>query len=175
MTAETVFSWYIPTNFIHSRKILLSGLIDGLTFGGKEIVLSEQLEKGCGLASLLAVMPFDAVQKIWFAKPNIELEDVKSILTPVYKIIEDEQWEGGEGDRARLLELQQHFYYEVFMKYLEDTAQSDETFLQRFVECSTGYGYLPYDVSNYDDRDTKFEIKIEFDHKLDPTGFPHFQ
>eukprot|EP01083_Nonionella_stella_P222728 794476_1 len=74
-TPDTFFEKYIPDNFIHSSKILLGSLQEGLTIGNKP-GLSNDLEKGCGLSSILSMVPLEAIQCIFFAKPDIKFEDL---------------------------------------------------------------------------------------------------
>lgn len=84
-TPDTFFSKWIPNNFIHTRKVLLGSLLDGLTLGGT-LDPSNGLEKGCGL---LCGLPFEAIQRIYFSKPGISLEDLWKVIKPKYG-------EGGE-------------------------------------------------------------------------------
>ena len=87
-TKETIFRSYIPKNFIHTRKILLGSLQDGLTFGGKPDP-SAGLEMGCGLSSIFAMVPIEAIEQIYFARPKITVEDLWAVLKPKFG-------EGGE-------------------------------------------------------------------------------
>ena len=44
-TLETIFSTFIPNEFIHSRSILFGALADGLTLGGSQMHRANK-EKG---------------------------------------------------------------------------------------------------------------------------------
>ena len=88
-TRESFFGRYIPDNLINTRKILLSSLQEGLTFDGKTDP-SNELEKGCGLTSHFSIIPLEAIQHTYFAKPNINVEDL------IANVIEPKYMEGGE-------------------------------------------------------------------------------
>lgn len=81
LTIDTLFSEYIPKEFIHSRSQVLGALIDGLSLDGKKDA-SEKLEEGSQLCRLLRPVPLEAVSKILFARPNLTFEDVKEALKP---------------------------------------------------------------------------------------------
>jgi hypothetical protein len=88
-TRETFFAKFIPAHFINTRKILLGCLQDGLTFGGKADP-SREIEKGCGLSSHFSIIPLEAIQHTYFARPEISVEDlIADVLEPKYG-------EGGE-------------------------------------------------------------------------------
>jgi len=84
-TRETFFTKFIPDNLINTRKILLGSLQDGLTFGDP----SNELEKGCGLAIRWSMIPLQAIQHTYFARPEISVEDLINVLAPKFG-------EGGE-------------------------------------------------------------------------------
>lgn len=52
-TLETVFSTFIPNEFIHSRSILFGALADGLTLGGSQMHQANK-EKGVADYGLFA-------------------------------------------------------------------------------------------------------------------------
>ena len=81
-TRETFFTKFIPDNFINTRKILLGSLQDGLTFGDP----SNELEKGCGLAIRWSMVPLQAIQHTYFARPEISVEDLINILVPKFGV-----------------------------------------------------------------------------------------
>lgn len=85
-TRETFFAKFIPENFINTRTILLGSLQDGLTVGGKEARPSDEIEKGCGLISAFSMIPFDAIQQRFFAKPDICVEDLINVIVPQYMV-----------------------------------------------------------------------------------------
>jgi len=87
-TTETVFAKFIPNTFINSRKILLGSLQDGLTFGGKADP-SNEIEKGCGLAIHFSTIPLEAIQRTYFARPEICAEDL------IAHVLEAKYGEGG--------------------------------------------------------------------------------
>jgi len=68
-------------------------------------------------------------------------------------------------DKERQVEEQKSFYKDGFKKYLKESADEDESFLVKFVECATGSNYLPFDKN--------FKINIEFNFSLDVT-LPNF-
>ena len=70
-----------------------------------------------------------------------------------------------EGKETQIKE-QKKFFHGDFKKYLEESAEEDDTFLAKFLECATGSNYLPYDKN--------FGINIEFNFSLEPLGFPNF-
>ena len=85
-TRETFFAKFIPDNFINTRKILLSSLQDGLTFGDP----SSELVKGCGIAVRWSMVPIQAILHTYFARPDISVEElIANILQPKFG-------EGGE-------------------------------------------------------------------------------
>jgi hypothetical protein len=88
-TRETFFAKFIPDTFINTRRILLCGLQDGLTFGSKAGPSSE-IEKGCGLSSHFSIIPLEAIQHAYFARPEICVEDL------IANVIEPKYGEGGE-------------------------------------------------------------------------------
>jgi hypothetical protein len=82
-TKETFFAQFIPETFINTRTILLGSLQDGLTIGGKSRP-SDEIEKGCGLARAFSMIPFEAIQHRFFAKPDICVEDLINVIVPQY-------------------------------------------------------------------------------------------
>jgi len=82
-TPDTFFAEYIPDNFIRSREVLLGSLRDGLSFGGKSEPACN-IEKGCGIPTMLSMIPLEAIQRMYFAKPEIQLEDLLGVLLPKY-------------------------------------------------------------------------------------------
>lgn len=84
-TRETFFAKFIPENFINTRTILLGSLQDGLTIGGKSRP-SDEIEKGCGLARSYSMIPFEAIQYRFFAKPDICVEDLINVIKPQYMV-----------------------------------------------------------------------------------------
>jgi hypothetical protein len=83
-TRESFFAKTIPEQFIHSRKMLLGSLQDGLTIGGCSDAPSD-IAMGCGLArDLFFSVPLEAIQKIHFSKSCISLEDLLKVIAPVY-------------------------------------------------------------------------------------------
>lgn len=135
-TTDSIFKEYIPKEFIRSRTILLGGLSEGLSIGKPS---QKAVEHGCSLASSLEMVPFEAIQKMWFSPPKIEVDHVISVLVPRYKIIADETWDGTEEERVERQREQETFFEGNLKRYLRENAQKDRAFLQRFVECTTGY------------------------------------
>jgi len=84
-TRETFFAQFIPETFINTRTILLGSLQDGLTIGGKSRP-SDEIEKGCGLARAFSMIPFEAIQYKFFAKPDICVEDLINVIEPQYMV-----------------------------------------------------------------------------------------
>jgi hypothetical protein len=83
-TREAFFEKYIPNNLINTRKILLGSLQDGLTFDEKADP-SNEIEKGCGLASHFSIIPVEAIQHTYFAKPEISAGDlIANVIEPKY-------------------------------------------------------------------------------------------
>ena len=78
---NTIFSNYVPDNFIRSRSLILGGLMDGLSLNGRRNV-SESLERGSELSNILRYVPLDAVTKILFARPVLNFDDVKEAMLP---------------------------------------------------------------------------------------------
>ena len=95
-TAETFFQKYIPTNFIHTRELLWSGLQEGLTLFGGEAAASIDLIDGCGLSSIFSTVPIEAIERIYFARPSISVDDLLEVIIPSYG-------NGGEQHRTQLL------------------------------------------------------------------------
>ena len=60
-----------------------------------------------------------------------------------------------ETDKERRKKEQDIFFNGDFKKYLKESAEEDEDFLTKLVQCATGSNYLPYDSA--------FKIYIEFD------------
>lgn len=56
--------------------------------------------------------------------------------------------------KAELIQQQEIFFDGDFKRYLKESAEEDSNFLVKFVECVTGYNYLPHDGSH--------KIQIEF-------------
>ena len=56
--------------------------------------------------------------------------------------------------KAELIQQQEIFFDGDFKRYLKESAEEDSNFLVKFVECVTGYNYLPHDGSH--------QIQIEF-------------
>jgi len=165
-TRDSIFEKYIPTTFIRTRKILLGSLRDGLTFFGSEQDASDDLEKGCGLSRTLAMVPMEAIHHIYFAKPDISVEDLWGVLKPKYGEGEpDVAWGMSEKDKERHKKEQEIFFNGGFKKYLEESAKEDQSFLDKFLEFATGSNFLPYDK--------EFKINIEFNFSLDPVGYPN--
>jgi hypothetical protein len=82
-TRETFFAKFIPDNVINTRKILLGSLRDGLTIGDPP----NELEKGCGLAIRWWMVPLQAIQHTFFARPRISVEDlIANILQPKFGV-----------------------------------------------------------------------------------------
>jgi hypothetical protein len=82
-TRETFFSKFIPNSVINTRKILLRSLQKGLTFG----VAPVQIEKGCGLAIRWSMIPLQAIQHTYFARPDISVEDlIANIIKPKFGV-----------------------------------------------------------------------------------------
>ena len=86
LTSKSFFANYIPDTFIHSRKMLLVSLQDGLTIGGcSSPDAPSDIAMGCGLArDLFFSVPLEAIQKIHFSKSCISLEDLLKVIVPVY-------------------------------------------------------------------------------------------
>jgi len=165
-TTDTFFRSYIPNTFIHTRKILLGSLQDGLTFGGKPNP-SNDLEKGCGISSIFAMVPMKAIQHVYFARPAISLEDLWAVLEPKFGVgVPDVNLGMDETAKEQQIEEQREFYHGNFKKYLKESDEEDKTFLVKLVEAATGSNYLPFDE--------KFKINIEFSFGLDPCGYPNF-
>ena len=87
LTREKVFTKVLPAQFIHTRKMLLGSLLDGLTIGECHCNSETDLEKGCGLArELFSLIPMEAIKTMYFAKPFISLDDLLAIIQPVYGV-----------------------------------------------------------------------------------------
>jgi hypothetical protein len=86
LSHESFFAEYVPERFIHSRKMLLGSLQDGLTIGGcSSPEAPTDIATGCGLArDLFFSVPLEAIQKIYFSKPCISLEDILAVIVPKY-------------------------------------------------------------------------------------------
>ena len=88
LTPESFFAKYIPETFIHSRKMLLGSLQDGLTIGGcssPDASAENDIAMGCGMArDLFFSVPLEAIQKIYFSKSCISLEDLLAVIVPKY-------------------------------------------------------------------------------------------
>jgi hypothetical protein len=83
-TRETFFSQFIPNTIINTRKILLGSLQEGLTFVAFDDLPSE-IEKGCGLAAHWSMIPLQAIQQTYFARPEISVEDLfANIIQPKF-------------------------------------------------------------------------------------------
>lgn len=92
-TADTFFSHYVPKVLINSRKILLGGLREGLTLGMDP---DDILENGCGVSSVFSQMPLEAIQRIYFARPGISIEDLLGRENGEGGVICPKFGEGGE-------------------------------------------------------------------------------
>ena len=57
-------------------------------------------------------------------------------------------------ERAKQIRQQEIFFNGDFKRYIRESAEEDSTFLLKFVECVTGYNYLPHDDGH--------QITIEF-------------
>ena len=82
-TREYFFAKFIPDHLINNRTTLLGSLQDGLTVGGKARP-SDEIEKGCGLARFYSMIPFEVIQQRFFAKPDICVDDLISVILPKY-------------------------------------------------------------------------------------------
>ena len=49
-----------------------------------------------------------------------------------------------KAEKAKLIQQQEIFFNGDFKRYLRESADEDSNFLVKFVECVTGYNYLPY-------------------------------
>ena len=78
---DTLFSDYIPDTFVRNRSLVLGGLMDGLSLPGK-MNASDTLEEGSELWSMLSHIPLEAISKILFARPDLDIEDVIETLYP---------------------------------------------------------------------------------------------
>jgi hypothetical protein len=78
---DTIFSKYIPENYIKTRRAVLGGLIDGLSVRGKGNA-SDCFEEGSSLSRILCHVPLEAISKILFARPQLVFEDIKKVLSP---------------------------------------------------------------------------------------------
>ena len=94
-TPDSIFKQLIPDQFIRSRSLLLGGLEDGLSVGGKQ--KSSTLEEGSGLAAAFRAIPLEALQKILFGKSTMTLEEVLAVLKPDYCKYEG-KWEGTDNE-----------------------------------------------------------------------------
>ena len=83
------------------------------------------------------------------------------IIMNTFYVEPDIAWGMSKKDKERQEEKQKSFYKGGFMKYLKESADEDESFLVKFVECATGSNYLPFDKN--------FKINIEFNFSLDVT------
>ncbi len=86
LTRESFFA-KIPETFIHSRKMLLGSLQDGLTIGGssRNASTANDPTMGCDMAcDLFFSVPLEAIQKLFFSKSCIIVEDLLAIIVPVY-------------------------------------------------------------------------------------------
>ena len=77
----TIFSEFVPDEFIQSRSQVLGALIDGLSLDGKTDA-TEKLEEGSQLCMVLRHIPLEAISKILFARPNLTYDDVMEALEP---------------------------------------------------------------------------------------------
>lgn len=84
--------------------------------------------------------------------------DQSSSLFYIY-VEPDINWGMSEKDKKRHVEAQISFYKGGFIKYLKESAEEEESFLVKFVECATGSNYLPFDKN--------FKINVEFNFSLD--------
>jgi len=155
-TPDSIFKKLIPDTFIHSRSLILSGLEDGLSLGGKKT--SSKLEEGSGLAVALRAIPLEAVQKIIFGKSTMTVEEVLAVLEPDYCKCEGD-WEGDDERKAEERREQEKFFEGDFKRYLREEASKNSDFLEEFVQFCTGSNYLPF-VSPGDDK--PFKITVEF-------------
>ncbi|KAL7544849.1 hypothetical protein ACHAWF_008211, partial [Thalassiosira exigua] len=164
-TSKTFFQMYIPKHFIHTRKILLGGLHEGLSLVDKSD--PKRLEEGCGVASMFKTVPLEAIKRILFAKPNVSIDDLIGVLNPKFGEGDpDPAWGMPKDAMESHTKMQETFFKGDFQRYLRESAKEDETFLVKFLECATGMAYLPHDKN--------FKIKIEFNFSIDPCGLPTF-
>lgn len=154
-TTETIFSQFIPKEFIFSRSVLLGALVDGLTLGGKQNA-SRRIKEGCGFAGVMSVVPLEAVQKILFSRPTITLDGLMNTISPFFCEGEIDR-DMSEQEVILLRDKQKHFYENEFKIYLRERS-NEPSFLAKFVECCTGSNYLPFMSSD----DTPFKIIVEF-------------
>jgi len=155
-TPDSIFNKLIPDTFIHSRSLLLSGLEDGLSLGGKHTL--SKLEEGSGLASALRAIPLEALQKIVFGKSTMTVEEVLAVLEPNYCRCEG-GWEGTDKQLADEQRKQEKFFEGDFKKYLREEASKNSDFLEEFVQFCTGSNYLPFASPGVD---KPFKITVEF-------------
>jgi hypothetical protein len=80
LTQDTLFSQWVPDNYIKTRSMVLGGLMDGLSLRGKQDAV-EKLD-GSSLRSILCPIPIETISKILFARPHLVFEDVKEVLEP---------------------------------------------------------------------------------------------
>lgn len=153
-TSETIFSKFIPKEFIHSRSILLGALSEGLTLGGR--ASSAGLKGGSELSEILGAVPLEAVQKILFSKHSVVLDDVLSNLSPNF-CQGAADWGGKGAELITLRDKQEQFYEIEFKRYLKERAD-DPAFLSKFVEFCTGSNHLPSMASD----DKPVGIVVEF-------------
>lgn len=85
LTTEAFFDEFIPDFFIRSRKMLLGSLQDGLTIGSPDTSTNDRLVMGCGIArEMFFNVPLEAIQKIYFSKSNLSVEDLLEVIVPIY-------------------------------------------------------------------------------------------
>jgi hypothetical protein len=80
LTQDTLFSQWVPDNYIKTRSMVLGGLMDGLSLRGKQDAV-EKLD-GSSLRNILCPIPIETISKILFARPHLVFEDVKEVLEP---------------------------------------------------------------------------------------------
>eukprot|EP00579_Thalassiosira_antarctica_P028636 CAMPEP_0202002644 /NCGR_PEP_ID=MMETSP0905-20130828/8440_1 /ASSEMBLY_ACC=CAM_ASM_000554 /TAXON_ID=420261 /ORGANISM="Thalassiosira antarctica, Strain CCMP982" /LENGTH=270 /DNA_ID=CAMNT_0048559605 /DNA_START=15 /DNA_END=827 /DNA_ORIENTATION=+ len=154
-TPDSIFKELIPDQFINSRSILLRGLEDGLSVGGKQKISS--LAKGAGVADAFRAIPLEALQMILFGKSIEDVEEVLAVLTPHY-CKSKESWEGTADELIAQRNEQEQFFEGDFKRFLREEASKNIEVLEDFVQFCTGSNYIPFRPPD----EKAFEIIVEF-------------
>ena len=99
------------------------------------------------ITTLFGEMPIEAVDKLVFSSPNISAEDVINILSPnICRFVQ-------EGDSLKpveeaLIAAQEDFFENIIPDVLRKKADSDSSYISRFVQFCTGSTYLPDRLGN---------------------------
>lgn len=133
------------------------------------------------LQDFFSPWPLEAIQKILFSQSSLSAEKVIEVVKALYDKGEnvlkkqDVKLSGfhSVGEMRSALRENQKKFFEKFIHFLRNTEQKeldednrDIPFIQQFVQCCSGYSYIPHHSSN-----RLFAIKVEFNYAQNHPSF----